>query len=228
MNELELKECWKITNEKLEKAIVVNRDNTHEIARLKVFHTISSMKPLKIFTLLGGIIWVGLGTFLLGQIYLYAFSEVSKFFLYSASVQVGLTAIALFIYLYQIIAISRIDISDPILTTQKRIASLKITTLWVTRILLLQLPVWTTFWWNELMFREWNIFQWSIAGSVTLALSFTSIWLFIHIKFENRDKKWFKLIFNGKEWTPLMKSMQLLDQLNDYMSDNKPETNPSA
>jgi F0F1-type ATP synthase membrane subunit a len=78
------------------------------------------------------------------------------------------------------------------------------------------------------MFREWNIFQWSIAGSVTLALSFTSIWLFIHIKFENRDKKWFKLIFNGKEWTPLMKSMQLLDQLNDYMSDNKPETNPSA
>jgi len=228
MNELELKELWKTTNEKLEKAMVVNREHTNEITRYKVFYAISSMKPLKIFTLLAGIIWVGLGTFLLGHSYLNAYSAVNKYFFFSASVQVGLTAIALFIYLYQIIAISRIDISDPILTTQKKITSLKITTLWVTRVLFLQLPVWTTFWWNEVMFREWNIFQWSVAGSVTLAFTFTSVWLFFHIKFENRDKKWFKLIFNGKEWTPLMNSMQLLDQLNDYMADNKPETNTTA
>lgn len=148
---------------------------------------------------------------------------MNKYFVFSATVQVGLTAIALFIYLYQLITIYQVDISDPILITQKKIANLKISTLWVTRILCLQLPVWTTFWWNEVMFQEWNVFQWLITGSVTLAFVFAAIWLFFNIKFENRDKKWFKLIFNGKEWTPLIKSMELLEQLDDYMTDMGPK-----
>jgi len=38
-----------------------------------------------------------------------------------------------------------------------------------------------------------------------------AIWLFFNIKYENKNKKWFQLIFNGKEWTPLMKSMELLE-----------------
>jgi hypothetical protein len=227
MNELKLKELWQTANEKLEKTLAINRINSAEISRLKVYHFISSMKPIKLFTLLIGIIWVGLGTIILTHTYIYAFSEMNKFFLFSASVQVGLTAIALFIYLYQIITIYQVDISDPILKTQKKIASLKISTLWVTRILFLQLPVWTTFWWNEVMFQEWNVFQWFLTGSVTLAFVFAAIWFLFNIKFENRDKKWFKLIFNGKEWTPLIKSMELFEQLEEYLADDRPETNTS-
>ena len=225
MNELELKMLWQTANEKLEKTLAGNKINADEIAQIKMYHFILSMKPIKLFTLLTGIIWVGAGTIFLGHSYLYAFSEMNKFFLFSASVQVALTAIALFIYLYQIITIYQVDISDPILKTQKRLASLKISTLWVTRILFLQLPVWTTFWWNEVMFREWNVFQWLITGSVTLAFVFASIWLFFNIKFENRNKKWFKLIFNGKEWTPLIKAIGLFEQLEEYKADFKPETN---
>ena len=227
MNELELKKLWQTANDKLETTLAINRINSNEIAQLKVYHFISSMKPIKIFALLLGIIWVGLGTIILGRAYLYAFSEMNKFFLFSASVQVGLTAIALFIYFYQLITVYQVDITDPILKTQKKLVSLKISTLWVTRILFLQLPVWTTFWWNEVMFHEWNVFQWLMTGSVTLAFVFAAIWLFFNIKFENRDKKWFKLIFNGKEWTPLLNSMELLEQLDEYMDEIKPETNAS-
>jgi hypothetical protein len=199
MNELELKKIWQTANEKMEITLAFNKINSTEISQLKVYHYISSMKPIKIFTILTGIIWVGLGTIILSRAYFYAFSDMNIFFLISASIQVGLTAIALFIYLYQIITIYQVDNSDPILKTQKKLAGLKISTLWVTRILFLQLPVWTTFWWNEVMFREWNIFQWLITGSVTLATGFAAIWLFLNIKFENRDKKWFKLIFRGKD-----------------------------
>lgn len=222
MNELELKKLWQTTNEKLENAFAINRINSDDISRLKLHHFISSMKPIKLFTLLAGIIWVVLGAIILTHMYLYAFSESNKYFLFSASVQVGLTAIAVFIYLYQLITIYQVDISDPILKTQKKLASLKLTTLWVTRILFLQLPVWTTFWWNEDMLRQWNVFQWLIAGSITIAFVFAAIWLFFNINMENRDKKWFKLIFNGNEWTPLMKSMRLLEQLNEYKIDDSP------
>jgi hypothetical protein len=38
MNELELKELWKLNNEKLEKSVAAVRINSNEITRLKVYH----------------------------------------------------------------------------------------------------------------------------------------------------------------------------------------------
>jgi hypothetical protein len=216
MNEMDFKNLWQKTNEKLEESFVINRNNTEDITRMKVYNFISSMKPIKIFALLFGILWVGVGISLLSPIYLNAFSEANKYFLFSASIQVGITAIALLIYLYQLFTISEVDISDSVLKTQKKLASLKLSTIWVTRILFLQLPVWTTFWWNETMFNEWKWYQWAATGIVTLLFTYFAIWLFFNIKYENRNKKWFKRIFKGKEWTPLMNSIELIEQINYY------------
>ena len=54
----------------------------------------------------------------------------------------------------------------------------------------------------------------------TISFTFIAIWLFFNIKYENRNKEWFQLIFTGKEWSPLMKSMELLEQLKDYKGQN--------
>lgn len=216
MNELEIKNLWLAANAKLEESFVINKKNTEDIARIKTHHLLGSMKPIKIFTILIGFLWVGAGVFILTPIYLYAFSEVSKFFLFSASIQILLTAIALFIYIFQLILIYQTEIADPILKTQERLAQLRISTLWVTRILFLQLPVWTTFWWSGNLFTDWTLLQWVVSLSVTIPFTFAAFWLFFNIKYENRNKKWFKLIFDGKEWTPLQKSMELLEQIETY------------
>ncbi len=220
MNELELKKLWQTTNDKLEESFVIHKKNTDDITQVKVYNILGSMKPIKIFTLLVGILWVGIGVIALSSIYLNSFSEANRFFLFSASIQMGLTAMALFIYLYQLITIYQVDITNPILRTQEQLVSLKMSTLWVTRILFLQLPVWTTFWWNETMLTDWGILQWVVTLFFTISFTFISIWLFINIKYENRNKKWFRLIFRGKEWIPLMKSMELLDQVEDYKKQN--------
>ncbi len=213
MNELELKNLWQTSNVNLEKNIYMN---IQEISQLKVQTFLNSMKPIKIFTLIIGILWVGIGAIVLSNLYLTAFSVVNKFFLFSATIQILLTAIALFIYIYQLIEIYQIEIYDPIIQTQEKLAQLRLSTLWSARILFLQLPVWSTFWWNESMFQSWNIFQWSFTLLITISLTFVALWLFVNIKLENRNAKWFKLIFNGKDWTPLMKSMELLEQVKDY------------
>ena len=220
MNELELKKLWQTTNDKLEENFVINKKNKDDITRIKVYSILGSMKPIKIFTLLVGIIWVGMGVITLSSIYLNSFSEANKFFLFSASIQVGLTAMALFIYLYQLITIYQVDITNPIIRTQEKLASLKMSTLCVTRILLLQLPVWTTFWWNETMLTDWGILQWLLPLFFTISFTFVAIWLFFNINYKNRNKKWFQFIFNGKEWKPLMKSMELLEQVEDYKGQN--------
>ena len=224
MNELELKKLWQTTNNKLEESIVINEKNTDDITQVKVHSIIGSMKPIKIFTLLVGILWVGIGGIALCSIYLNSFPEANKFFLFSASIQVSLTAIALYVYLYQLITIYQIDITDPILRTQEKLSNLKMSTLWVTRILILQLPVWTTFWWNETMLTDWGILQWIMTLFFTISFTAIAVWLFFNIKYENRNKKWFQLIFSGKEWTPLMKSIELLEQVEEYKKNNATET----
>lgn len=220
MNELELKKLWQTTNEKVAENFVLNKQNRDEITRVKVHSMLGSMKPIKIFTLLTGILWVGTGFIVLSSIYINAFTEVNKFFLFSATVQVLLTAIALILYIYQLAKIYQVEIDSPILQTQKKLAQLQSTTLWSVRILFLQLPVWTTFWWNESMLTEWSIIQWVIPLFFTVSFTILALWLFFNIKYENRNKKWFQLIFSGKEWTPLMKSLELLEQVQDYKGQN--------
>lgn len=218
MNELELKQLWQTTNDKLEANFVLSKENADNITRLKVHNILGSMKPLKFFTILIGMLWVTIGSIVLSANW-ESLWTANKFFLLSAALQILLTASALFIYLFQLVKIYRVDTGNPILKTQRELAQLKISTLWSARILFLQLPLWTTFWWHESMFTNWNIGQWLVTLTITGSFTFLSLWLFFNIKYENRDKKWFKLIFKGKEWTPLMKSMELLDQINRFSAE---------
>ena len=221
MEDTEIINLWKSYDKKLNENLLLNRKNVEEIIKMKAQSLLSTMKPIKIFTVLVGIFWVGLGIIVLSKIYFYAFVEANKFFLFSATIQVGLTAIALFIYLYQLILIYQVDVSEAILETQEKLASLKSSTLWVARILFLQLPVWTTFYCNESMLENGNAFLYMVQAAVTLSFTFVAVWLFRNIKYENRDKKWFRIIFNGNEWNAVIKSMELLSQIDEYRIENQ-------
>ena len=216
MNELDLKRLWKENHDKLEGSFTFYKEYADNTTRMKVQSMLGSMKPVKFFTLLVGILWVGIGSIALISVYLRSFSEANKFFLFSATAQVGLTGIALIIYIRQLITIYQVDLTEPIVKTQQRLSSLKISTLWATRILFLQLPFWTTFWWNESMLREWGILQWTVPLFFTFSFTVAAFWIFFNVKYANRNKQWFRLIFNGKEWTPLMQSMELLEQVQEY------------
>ena len=217
MEDIEIINLWKSYDKKLNENLLLNRKNAEEITKIKAHSLLSSMKPLKIFTMLIGIIWVGFVDVLIINLFYIA----NPFFLISAGIQSLLTTLAIGIYLYQLIIIHQVDISEPILATQEKIASLKSTTLWVARILFLQFPVWTTFYWNESMLENGNTFLYILQVIVTLSFTFVAVWLFRNIKYENRHKKWFKIIFNGKEWAPVINSMELLSQIDEYRIENK-------
>jgi hypothetical protein len=115
-----------------------------------------------------------------------------------------------------LILIHRTDITSPILATQDKLARLKASTLWVTRLLFLQLPVWTTFYWSKSMLENGDAILYLVQFLITLSMTYLAVWLFLNIKYENRDKKWFRLILGGAEWDPVMKSFDLLNQTEEY------------
>lgn len=218
MEDSKLINLWNSYDEKFNDSYLLIQKNVQDISQMKVKSFLSSMKPIKFFTILVGIIWVGIVGTVVISLFVFAYSKVSLFFLYSATIQVLLTAIAIIVYLHQLILIYQVDITKPIIKTQETLARLKTSTLWVTRLLLLQLPLWTTFYLSEGMFIDGNILFLIVQVIVTISFSYFALWLFFNIRYENRNKKWFKLIFNGQEWTPLLKSMELLEQINDYKS----------
>ena len=61
MEHTEVLNLWKMYDDKVEQALLLNMKNTQEILRIKTRSVLSEMKPIKIFTLFVGIIWVLFG-----------------------------------------------------------------------------------------------------------------------------------------------------------------------
>lgn len=216
MNENDFKKEWQSLNSGVQgepdlKLPKVENNSTQNVSSL-----ISSMKPLKMFTVLLGILWAGGGGYLLANIYLNMYEFANKIFLFSATAQILLTAIAVMLYSHQLYMIYTIDMADPVIKTQIKLAKLKSSTLWVIRVMFLQLPLWTIFYWNEEMFNDWNLLQWAIQSGITLVFTAVSLWLFFNVKYENKDKKWFQLLFGDSEWNPIIKSIELLKETEAY------------
>jgi hypothetical protein len=210
MEESELIALWRSYDQKLEENLRLNRQNAEAITLIKIKSLVRSMAPLKIFTLVTGVLWI---TFLLIVLY-NTYSFASGFFLGSVSIHVVMLAVVLGIYLKQIIFIFETDINDALLETQRRLSWLKSSTLLVSRLMFVHIPIWTTFCITEQTLSDPVAL--GISLTLTLIFTITAIWLFFNIKYENKDKKWFKLIFNGKEWEPVLKSAELLREIKNY------------
>jgi hypothetical protein len=212
MEDTQLMNFWKSYDNRLQENLLFNKTHAEQITRLKVQSLLNSLKPIKLFTLVIGVAWVCFVDYWIVKL----FSVATPFFLASAIIQVVLTKLAIGIYLYQLILIHYADMSEPIVKTQGRLARLKSSTLWVARVLFLQLPVWTTFYLHKGLLENGNVWLLALQGVVTCALTVLAVWLFFNIRYENRDKKWFQLLFAGPEWTPIIKSMEFAKELEDF------------
>ena len=217
MEDTEIINLWKSYGKKLDENLLLNRKNAEAITKMKVQSLLSSMKPLKIFIMLGGVVWVCF----VDSLIINLFHKASLFFLVSAGIQVLLTQLAIGIYLYQLILINRVNVSEPVLATQEKLSRLKSSTLWVARLLFLQLPLWTTYYLSGSMLERGNVWLYTLQIIVTLLFTYLAIWLFLNIKYANRDKNWFRLIFPGKILQPVIKSIELLNQIDEYKIENK-------
>lgn len=217
MEDKDFKALWQRFEEKLDESLVLQRKNAEAISQIKIKSTLASMRPAKIFTIVVGILWVIFVDLLIIGLWPYA----TWFFLISALIQVILTKLAIGIYLYQLILIGQMDIGNTVLETQEKIAALKASTLWCARLMFLQFPVWTTFFVHPNMLQPGpGLF---IQIVITASFCFVALWLFFNIKYENRDKKWFRLIFEGREWTPVLRAMELLAEIRGFRHEDLDE-----
>jgi hypothetical protein len=218
MEDDELNALWKEYDRKLEESRVLNLQswavNRQTFEWLQTHKVRSRLRPMGAFkgrAVFLGVIWaLFLGVLVTGN------HGKNLYFTISVGIILLFTLYAIIAYLRQMLLIRQIDYTDSILETQEKLAALQVSTLRTTRILFLQTPFYSTWFWSERLIGDNSPAFWGIAVPVSLALALGSLWLCRNTSLANADKKWFHVLFKGIEWTPIIRAMEYLRETEEF------------
>lgn len=212
MQELEIINLWKQYDEKLEQSLSLNRKIVAELQQQKAKNALRPVKQIKLLAVIAGLIYVGFLAFLVFN----SLKFENIFFVASLSISIVITLIAIVVYVDQIYLINDIDNSESVVYIQQKLSALQTSTLKIVRILLLQLPFYSTWYINFKWIEESPNSFYFIHLPIVLLFALASTWLYRNINLKNMDKKWFKVLFSSAEWTSVIKSGQFLKEIDAF------------
>jgi hypothetical protein len=222
MEDLELKTIWQSYDNKIAEAQVLNAQSW--ALNLRCFETIQQQKAGSKLNALArhntaavvlGILWVlFLGILVWGNL----FENIC--FSISISMIALFSLYAIIVYVKHIILIKQINYDESIVDTQKKLAYLQTSTFQSVRIIWLQLPFYTTWWWHGKWVFGTDLSFWLISFPITLLFALLAIYLYKNIRIENMHKKWVRsLMMAGPEYKNVMKSMAFINEIEEFKKD---------
>lgn len=219
MEDIELKKMWEASGQQLEQARVLNLQSwvvstrTFEyLQKHKAQSKLNGLSRFKKWMIGFGIIWC---LFLL----LLLVDDHFKHFYFSASVAIlaVFNIYAVYAYIKQVILISQINYESSIIDTQKKLTELQVSTVNIVRILFLQAPFYTTFYWST-QWMQTDYKFWLITFPISVLILLASLWLYRNISFKNAGKKWFRLLMGTREWTSIIDAKKYLEEIEEFKS----------
>lgn len=216
MEEMELKSIWNAYNRKLERSLKLNLRMFEDMQTSKAKSKLNALLSIKAVGIGFGIIWV-----LLLGVLVYGNHFKNIYFSVSVSMIMLFNIIAIVAYIKQIVLINQIDYTQSITSTQAKLAKLQVDTVNTTGLVWLQLPFYTTFFWNQ----EWMMKDtgfWLIAFPITLLFTALAIILYKKITPENLDKKWVKkMMMIGMEYKYALVASEMLQEIEDFKKEGE-------
>lgn len=208
----DLLQLWKQYDEKLEKTLSLNQKIIAELQQQKAKKALKPARNYKIIAVLVGIVYVAMIVYFL--YYLGPFASI--FIKLSIGIHLLVTVLAIGMYMNQLVLIRQIDCSENVIQMQQKLARLQTSTIKVIGICFLQLPVFAT--WNITikMITETPLNFWLIQMPIVALFTFAGVWLFKNVDIKNMDKKWFKIMFYGVEWSSILKSGKFLREIESF------------
>lgn len=219
MEDLELRELWKQYEQQVERANILNLQSW--VLQLQTFEYLQTSKAKsklrgvsrsKQRVIVVGVLWV----LFLAFLFVNSLSWPRIFFAVSVGGILAFNIYAVILYIRHTVLIQSIDNSDSLMDVQQKIAELKASTLQGTRVLFLQAPLYCTFFWNFQWMHDGPMSFWLVSVPVSLLFCVCSVWLYLNIRPEHAGKKWFKLLFSGREWTSVISAGEYLKEIEEY------------
>ena len=144
MNELELQSIWNAYDKKLEKSLKLNLRIFEDLQTSKAKSKLGSLSAIKVVGIVLGMLW---NLFLGALIYGNHFKNL--YFTVSVGLLMLFGVVAIATYIKHLVLINEINYTESITATQSKLAELQVSTIRVTGFLWLQMPFYTTFFWNN-------------------------------------------------------------------------------
>ena len=193
----------------------LNMDCIIALQKQKTKSILSSLVNIKAIVAFLGILWIWFLVFLL----VHSLTIEKIFFVVSVAAIVIFNVYAVVIYIMHIVLIKQINKSNSITETQHKLARLQTSTMQITRVLFLQSPFYTTWFLSVDMLAGASTIMLIFQFFITAFFTFLSVWLYRNINFENAGRKWFKILFSGKEWTSVTKAIAFMQEIEDFKND---------
>lgn len=212
MDNLEIINLWKQYDEKLEKTLSLNHKLIAELQQQKAKNALKPARNYKLFTIVSGMAYAALIAY-----FWYHLNAIASIFInVSIGIHLIVTVIAIAMYIRQLALIGEIDRSENIIQMQQKMANLQSSTIRVIGICFLQFPVFATWNINLELINERPLAFWFIQVPVVLLFTYIGIWFFRNLNVKNIDKRWFRMMFWGAEWSSILKSGKFLREIEDF------------
>lgn len=222
MEDAELQNIWHEYDRRIEEAKLLNLQswalnlNWFERTQMqKAKSRLSSLVRFKLIAIVPGILWI-----LFLGILIYGNRLKNLYFTVSLSMILLFTLVAMVVYIKQIVLIRRIDYSESVTDTQIKLSNLQLSTLWIVRVLWLQMPFYSTWFWNSSLIDFSSLRFWLITFPITLFFILLTIYLYRNINIRNIDKWWVKrLMMSGPEYKSLIEAKKFVAEIEEYKKD---------
>jgi len=208
MNEQEWKNEWKAYQQKLDQTLAYNKIMVEQITQNKMNQLLNQTKPMKYVGIALGIFWV----LFLDTLVVVGFLSGGISFPVSLLILSILYKIAIGTYLYHLYLIRQVNQTTAVMEAQRPLAQLKTSTITILRIMVLQLPFWTTWYLNPMLPFYSNVGYWVINLMITGLFTFAAIWLYRNIRWDQSSSGWLKFLMEDREWLNIQKASQLLEE----------------
>lgn len=214
MNELELKNIWKSYDQKLERLLQINYQQLKTIQSQKAESRIRSFIRGHLFVMLLGVAWIGFLAFLVYH------TLDNIYFTASVGTIIVFNVFAVLAYLKHIVILLKVDVAGSITETQRQLVRVNTSYINVGRILLLQVPFYCVWWYNDDLIQNAGPLFWSIQVVVVTALTAFAIYLFVRLSPKNRSGSLAKRVDNAFGAAKLQSAVAFLDEIEEFKKEN--------
>lgn len=210
MEESTIKQLWYDYDLKLEKSLQLNYKIIREMQTQKAETHISSFRRNQVFGVVGGIIWILILVFLVLN------TLHNIYFVISVGLIALFNIFAVGTYIRHLAMLDQVNITDSITVAQQKLAAIQTSLNNVGRILVLQAPLYCTFWYNQQLVDHGGTMFWLINLTIVAFFVAASVYLFKTLTYKNIHRKWVKGFIESFGGKKLIKAMEFLNDIEEY------------
>lgn len=207
---------WKEYYQKIDESLALNKQLVKESITQKTQSVLQSLANFKVRGIIAAVIYL----LIMGSVLFYTiahYSSATNYFIISIGAIFIINIKALYDYIKHLMWINKIDYNGSVTAIQERLIELQFSILKHVRIVILQLPFWTTFqlsskWFPQDAAPAYIVFQILLTGIFT----YVAIWLYKNLTMKNKNKKWFKVLINGSGGKYILKALEFSKELQKF------------